>query len=91
MRLSTKSCGADIWQSYHKVREAKQLCRPSQENIYVDEQMAECKVEPLLHHIASRVLAIQNDVLTMCSEKYSTHNINAVFINPLVHTLNGYS
>lgn len=80
MRLATKSCGADIWPSYHKVREAKQLCRPSQEEIYIDEQMAECKVEPLLHHTASRVLVLQNDVLTMYSEKYNTHNINAVFI-----------
>lgn len=67
-----------VYPSYHTVSAAKTRCYPP--GINVTETLAEVPLQSLLHHITSRILSVQNDViLTLSQEEVRSLELTAKY------------
>lgn len=80
MRLETKSCGADVWPTYNKVREAKSVCRPPKETIKIEENKAEVSLQALLNHTAERLVILQREVILQSMENMKSKLMEVVLL-----------
>lgn len=80
IHLETKACGSDVWPSYDRVKETKRLCRPPREAIQINESGADCQLQSLLHHTATRIIDLQHEVILAHTQKSNCRDIETVFI-----------
>lgn len=66
IRQQTNKCCHNLYPSYHKLKEAKQRCYPSQVNI--TETYAEVNLQSLIDHTIEKICLYQEDVFKSLSK-----------------------
>jgi hypothetical protein len=74
-RATAKNQFADIYPSYHKIRDAKSRCYPNKEGQTITETSAEIRLQDLLDHTTRRILDLQKPVIENLSHDDDLNNI----------------
>lgn len=80
MRLEVKTCSADIWLSYNKVREVKTQCRSPKEAISIHETEIEVSLQALLNNTSERLIKLQREVILRYMESDNSTEMEAVLL-----------
>ena len=80
VRIGAKARNADVYPSYDKVRQFKSICRPSLESLKFTDTCAKIELQALLDLTATRIIELQEEVITQFSLTTKTVLLDATLI-----------
>ena len=79
LRQLTKDKGIDIYPSYEAIKKAKGECYPEENGIIIKDTSAEIKLQSLLDCTATRLVKLQEDVLSVSNSEMLLENVEILY------------